>query len=72
MELVIWIALLSAFGYWASLHLHPWTRCRRCRGSSRHFGAVYSYASRACGHCGGTGRVVRLGVRLFLGGTEKR
>lgn len=72
MESVIWTAaLLGGLGYWISLYLHPWTKCRICKGTGRHHGAVFRYASRACGNCAGIGRVLRLGVRLFLGGTDK-
>lgn len=53
-------------GYWISLHVHPLTDCRTCKGTGKHYGAVFTYASRLCARCGGTTRVTRLGVRIFL------
>ena len=68
-----WILILvCGFGYWASLHLHPSVRCRTCKGTGRHHGTVFTYASRACLACKGASRVARLGVRLFLGGAAKK
>ena len=76
MSVVLICAVLAGFGYLFSLHVHPYTRCHSCRGIGRHRGAVYGYASRACGSRGGNGRQLRLAVRLLpvrllLGGTEK-
>jgi hypothetical protein len=72
MSVVSIVAVLAGLGYLFSLHVHPYTRCHSCRGAGRHRGVVYGYASRACGSDGGNGRQLRLGVRLFLGGTEKK
>lgn len=66
MEVLLLFVVVALVFYWASLHLHPFTRCPQCRGTGRHRGAVFGYATRACGRCGGTSRVHRLGVRLFL------
>jgi DnaJ-class molecular chaperone len=71
--LVLWIiAVVGGFGYLISLHVHPYTRCHWCHGGGRHRGMLYGYATRACGHCGGNGRQLRFGARLFLGGTERK
>lgn len=72
MSMLFIIAVTGGLGYLLSLHVHPYTRCRTCNGGGRHRGMIYGHATRACGHCGGTGRVQRLGVRLFLGGTDKK
>jgi DnaJ-class molecular chaperone len=66
------IVIVAGLGYLTSLHVHPYTSCRTCRGAGRHRGMIYGHATRACGHCGGAGRVQRLGVRLFLGGTNRK
>jgi len=62
--LVIFVVVLAA-GYFVSLRIHPFTKCRFCNGTGRHFGAVYTYAHRRCRKCGGTGRQDRLGGRVF-------
>jgi DnaJ-class molecular chaperone len=72
MSMVLLIAAIAGIGYVMSLRMHPFTRCRTCNGGGRHRGLIYGGATRACGHCGGNGRVQRLGVRLFLGGTDKK
>jgi len=72
MSVLLIVAVLTGFGYLFSLHVHPYTRCYSCKGIGRHRGVVYGYASRACASCGGNGRQLRLGVRLFLGGTERK
>jgi DnaJ-class molecular chaperone len=63
-------ALIVVIGYLLSLRLHPWHKCRRCRGRGHHTGAVFKYSRRACTSCGGNGRRARLGVRVFHGGRQ--
>ena len=70
MGIVIIIGIIAAVGYYFSLRVHPLTKCKLCNGGGRHFGTVYGYAHRRCRKCGGSGRKDRLGVRLFLGGTD--
>ena len=70
MGIIIIIGIIAAVGYYLSLRIHPLTKCRVCNGGGRHFGTVYGYAHRRCRKCGGSGRQDRLGVRLFLGGTD--
>ena len=72
MSVLLIVAVLGGLSYLFSLHVHPYTRCHSCKGAGRHRGMMYGYASRACGRCGGNGRQLRLGVRMFLGGTEKK
>jgi DnaJ-class molecular chaperone len=64
------VAIVAAVGYFVSLRIHPLTRCRTCKRQGRHFGGVYSYAYRRCRTCGGSGQQDRLGVKIFLGGTN--
>jgi hypothetical protein len=66
------VAILAGFSYLFAPHVHPYARCHSCKGIGRQHGVVYGYASRACASCGGNGRQLRFGVRLFLGGTEKK
>jgi hypothetical protein len=71
MTAFIVIAIVAVVCYYISLKIHPLTKCRACNATGRHFGTVYSYAHRRCRKCGGSGRQDRLGVRLFLGGTDR-
>jgi hypothetical protein len=59
------VGLLTAVGYRISLAIHPYTRCPWCRGRGRDYGEVYRRAFGDCRHCKGTGRKLRLGVRLL-------
>ena len=43
----------------ASAFLHPYVRCGACKGSGRHRGIVFNYASRPCHVCNGAGRKQR-------------
>lgn len=66
------LLILYGIGYWTSLHLHPMIRCRSCKGTGWCHGAVFTYANRTCPICKGTRSVPRLGVRVFLGGANRR
>jgi len=61
----ILIIIVAVAGYFVSLRIHPLTRCGLCKGTGRHSGSVYTYASRRCRRCGGTGRKDRFGTRFF-------
>jgi DnaJ-class molecular chaperone len=67
MGIFLIIAIVFVLGYFLSIRSHPFTKCRLCNGTGRHFGTTYGYAHRRCRRCGGTGRKDRLGVRLFRG-----
>ncbi len=69
MTILIIVGLIAAAGYYISLRVHPLTKCKMCNGGGRHFGSVYKNAQRRCRKCGGSGRLDRLGTRIFLGGT---
>jgi hypothetical protein len=58
------LVLLGLLGYRVSVRLHPYRRCRRCRGVGKHFGAVFGFAMRPCRGCAGLGRKPRLGARV--------
>jgi hypothetical protein len=66
---LILVGLVATFGvaYWISLHIHPYTKCGVCRGMGRSRGNLFAHAYGLCRRCGGTGRKLRLGVRVFLG-----
>jgi DnaJ-class molecular chaperone len=66
MGIFVILGIIVIVGYFFSLRVHPYTKCRLCNGRGRHFGTVYTYAHRRCRKCGGTGRKDRLGVRLFV------
>ena len=65
MGIFILIIIVAGVGYFVSLRIHPLARCRLCKGTGRHSGSVYTYASRRCRRCGGTGRKARFGTRFF-------
>ena len=69
MAVLIILIVIAAVGYYISLRIHPMTKCKLCNGGGRRFGSVYTYAQRRCRKCGGSGRLDRLGTRVFLGGT---
>ena len=69
MAILIVLIVIAAVGYYISLRIHPLRKCNLCNGGGRHFGSIYTYAQRRCRKCGGTGRLDRLGTRVFLGGT---
>jgi hypothetical protein len=63
-------AVVAVVSWLASLKLHPFTNCPRCRGAAKHHGDVFTHAYRACRGCGGTGRRLRFGARIF--GSNRR
>lgn len=65
------IAVLIVAGYLVSLRVHPYSRCRACKGGGRHWGSVYKYAQRPCRSCGGSGRHDRLGARILRIGQDR-
>lgn len=62
--LIAWLVVTGA-GYVFSCWLHPRRDCWTCDGSGKHRGRIYTYASRACQACGGSGRRLRLGSRIL-------
>ncbi len=58
---------LGVLAAWiASLFLKEWSDCPACGGGSRHRGVYARQSFSLCGRCAGTsGRVVRLGLRIW-------
>ena len=59
------ILILLTVSYLASIYLHPYTSCGPCHGSGQHSGSVFTYSSRACERCDGSGRRIRIGARVL-------
>ncbi len=53
-----------AIAYLVSLRLHPRVSHRKCNGTGRHHGAIFTWTTRKCGRCDG-GRIVRFGARYW-------
>ena len=67
-HVLLFLAIPGAF-WVASAFLHPNRRCGVCRGTGKHYGAVFTATSRPCHSCGGLGRKRRpLAVVLGIGG----
>ena len=65
MTILLVLAVVLVVGYLISIKVHPFTTCRRCNGTNRHKGAIYTYSFRRCRRCDGTGRKERFGARVF-------
>ena len=48
-----------------SLLLHPFTACSSCKGTPRSYGAIATRSFRLCPACGGSGRQLRIGARIW-------
>ena len=59
-------------GYIGSLFLHPYTNCDACKGSGRHYGAVFTWGRRQCHRCAGSGRKQRLGAKIIGRGEPRK
>lgn len=53
--------------YALSWRLHPMMACPKCKGRSRHYGALHGSKFRFCHKCGGSGRAVRPGAKVLMG-----
>jgi DnaJ-class molecular chaperone len=67
--IVLLLIAIVIGGYAASLKLNPWVKCSKCHGKQRAQGWVFSNTHHNCPKCGGTGRQVRLGRKLFRMGS---
>jgi DnaJ-class molecular chaperone len=65
MTVLLVVATVLAVGYLISIRLHPLTNCRRCKGTNKHWGAIYRHAYRRCRRCKGTGRKLRFGAQVL-------
>lgn len=63
------VIMLIAGGYFVSVRVHPLRKCPTCQMTGRHFGSSYMASYRRCARCDGSGRVDRLGTKVFFGGT---
>lgn len=66
--LVAGVVVLAA--YVGSITLHPYTRCRTCKGKGKHAGVIWSYGRRNCHACGGKGWQRRWGAVLMNRGAK--
>lgn len=62
----IWQVWAAGFGlvgwYVASIAVHPYVNCKRCRGTGKHRPrGLFHYAWRPCSRCDGEGKNRRLG-----------
>lgn len=64
MEPLLLLAVLAAV-YLLGCVIWPYRPCPRCRGGKSR--SPSGRAWRDCGRCGGTGRRIRVGARLFRG-----
>lgn len=55
--------LVVAYRY--SLTRHPYTDCRRCKGTGQRRSRIFAHSVGYCPDCTGTGLKPRAGVRLF-------
>ena len=62
---LVFYAGIIAVCYAASLALHSNRRCRKCGGSGRQRGAMFTWGDRLCTTCGGQSRHRRWGVQAF-------
>jgi len=63
---VVVLAALGLLAAWAlSLLLHPFTACSSCKGTPRSYGAIATRSFRLCPACGGSGRQLRIGARIW-------
>jgi hypothetical protein len=63
----ITVGVLAVVGWLLSLILHPWRTCSVCKGQPRSYGFFAAKSFRLCSNCGGNGRELRFGARLFRG-----
>ncbi|MDN5933895.1 MAG: hypothetical protein L0I24_22955, partial [Pseudonocardia sp.] len=59
------VALIALAVYLASVWFNPFAPCRRCKGSPKTYGVIFTKAFDLCRHCEGRGRRMRFGARLF-------
>lgn len=64
MEPLLLLAAVGAAGYAVSCIVWPYTACGMCNGT-RKLRSPSRRAWRPCGRCGGEGKVVRLGRRVY-------
>jgi DnaJ-class molecular chaperone len=71
MELALLVAS-ALLVYVVSALLHPYVKCETCDGKGKHSGALFSYASRPCHRCSGTGQKQRLTAAVIGVGKRRK
>jgi DnaJ-class molecular chaperone len=71
MELLLLIGS-AVVVYVTSAWLHPYVKCEACDGKGQHAGALFSYATRPCHRCSGTGLRRRFTATLIGVGKRRK
>ncbi|HEU4542860.1 MAG TPA: hypothetical protein VFR23_17150 [Jiangellaceae bacterium] len=58
--------------YVMSAWLHPYVKCEACDGKGKHAGALFTYATRPCHRCAGTGVRQRFTAALIGVGRRRK
>ena len=61
----VFVCVMSAW-------LHPYVKCEACDGKGKHAGALFSYATRPCHRCSGTGLRRRFTATLIGVGKRRK
>jgi hypothetical protein len=56
--------------YVVSLWRHPHRKCRKCKGTGRQAGTMFTWGDRPCTTCGGGPRHRRWGTQFLYGGNQ--
>ncbi|WP_155128763.1 hypothetical protein [[Actinomadura] parvosata] len=59
------LILAALLTYRISLKRHPYTDCRRCKGTGERRSRLFAHSFGYCPDCDGRGLKLRAGVRLF-------
>ncbi|WP_433250416.1 hypothetical protein ACQPYK_04120 [Streptosporangium sp. CA-135522] len=62
---VVVLALTAVIAYRLNLKRHPFTDCRRCKGTGERRSWVFAHSFGYCPDCHGSGRKIRAGARLL-------
>ena len=69
----LWLLIGSAaVVYIFSAWLHPYVKCEACDGKGKHAGAIFTYATRPCHRCEGTGQRQRFTATLIGVGKPRK
>ena len=71
MELILLI-IAAGLVYVFSAWLHPYVKCETCNGTGKHSGALFTYATRPCHRCSGTGQKQRFTAALIGFGKPRK
>ena len=65
MWIVLAVITILIGGYYLSLKLNPWVKCRKCGGQPRVKAWAFGHAHHTCPNCNGTGQQIRWGYKFF-------